>query len=135
MTQKSNKSLIGLGIDLRLDICSSPISIDQRVKNSEVSFNRYGDSHENAAGEEDVVEGVEKDGKEMVMQLSHFSSKSQGIALMILESSPDTFKDAYNQEEEIENSKCNEQIVEVALQALFAEDSYGKNVGTDSNNR
>ena len=46
-----------------------PIFVNDWSEYSKISFNRDGDGHENATGEEDISEGIEEVGEEVVMNL------------------------------------------------------------------
>ena len=99
------------------------------MKDSQVSFNGDGDGHEDAAGEEDVVEGVEEVGEEVVMDLGGQTTEGGRVGGRIFKCPADTLGDANNQKEKIKYCKSNEQVVEVALEALFTKDRDGENVG------
>lgn len=51
--------------------CFLSVSIDEGMEDGEVPLNGYGDCHEDADGEEDVVERKENVRIEIVMNLSH----------------------------------------------------------------
>ena len=54
---------------------------------------------------------------------------------MILKCSSDTFRYTDDKEEEVTNSQGDQEVVEVALETLFGEDTDGKDVGNDAKHR
>jgi len=104
------------------------VSVDKRVEDGEVPLYGDGDGHEDAAGEKDVVEGVEEVWKEVVMDLCEKTSDGGRVGSMILKSPTDALGDADNKEEKIKYSKSNEKVVEVALECFLAEDTDGEDV-------
>ena len=82
-----------------------PVSVDQGMEDGEVPLYGDGDGHEDAGAEEDVVEGVEEVGEQVVMDLGHHSSDAGRISTVILKCSPYTLRDADDQEEIDKTSK------------------------------
>ena len=109
-----------------------PVSVDERMKDGEVPLYGDGDGHEDAGAEEDVVEGVEEVGEQVVMDLGHHSSDAGRISTVILKCSPHTLRDADDQEEEVANGEGDQQVVEVALEGPPGEDPDGEEVGEDA---
>ena len=99
------------------------------MEDSQVPLNGDGDGHEDAAGEEDVVEGVEEVWEEVVMNLGGQTIERSWVGNRIFKSTSDTFSDTNNKEEEVEHCESDEKVVEVALETLVTEDSYCKNIG------
>ena len=75
-----------------------PVSVDQRVEDSQVPLNRDGDGHEDAAGEEDVVEGVEEVWEKVMMNLGGQTTQGRGVGNMIFKGSANTFSNTNNKE-------------------------------------
>ena len=89
-----------------------------------------GDGHEDAGGEEDVVEGVEEVGEEVVVYLGYKTTDGGSVCCSLLKSPPDTLGDANNKEEEIKHCESNQEVVKVALESFVTEDTDGEYVGT-----
>ena len=109
-----------------------PHLVDQGMEDGEVPLYGDGDGHEDAGAEEDVVEGVEEVGEQVVMDLGHHSSDAGRISTVILKCSPHTLRDADDQEEEVANGEGDQQVVEVALEGSPGEDPDGEEVGEDA---
>jgi len=108
----------------------TPVPVNQGVEDSQVPLYGDGDGHEDAAGEEDVVEGVEEVGEEMVVDLGGKTTEGSGVGFTVLKRPADTLGDTDNKEEEIKYCESNEKVVEVALECFVAEDTDGEDVGT-----
>ena len=109
-----------------------PVSVDQGMEDGEVPLYGDGDGHEDAGAEEDVVEGVQEVGEQVVMDLGDHSSDTGRISTVILKCSPHTLRDADDQEEEVANGEGDQQVVEVALESLLREDADGEDVCQDT---
>ena len=66
------------------------------------------------------------------MELSQLTSQCGVGGFMILKCSSDTFRYTDDKEEEVTNSQGDQEVVEVALETLFGEDTDGKDVGNDA---
>ena len=91
-----------------------------------------GDGHEDAGGEEDVVEGVEEVRQQVVVDLGHQATNGCGVSFVILKSSSYTLRDTDDQEEEVANGEGDQQVVEVALEGPPGEDPDGEDVCQDA---
>ena len=69
------------------------------------------------------------------MDLSQLTSQGGVGGFMILKCSSDTFRYTDDKEEEVTNSQGYQEVVEVALETLFGEDTDGKDVGNDAKHR
>ena len=107
-----------------------PVPVDEWVEDCQVPLYGDGDGHEDAAGEEDVVEGVEEVGEEVVVNLCGKTTEGRTVGFTVLKRPSDTLGDTDNQEEKIKYCESNEKVVEVALECFVAEDTDGEDVGT-----
>jgi len=107
----------------------TPVPVDQGVEDSQIPLYGDGDGHKDAAGEENVVEGIEEVGEEMVVYLSGKTTEGSSVGFTVFKRPADTLCDAYNEEEKIKYCKSNEKVVEVALECFVAEDADCKDVG------
>ena len=102
------------------------------MEDGEVPLYGDGDGHEDAGAEEDVVEGVEEVGQQVVVDLGDKATEGCGVSFVILKCSPHTLRDADHQEEEVTNGEGDQQVVEVALEGPPGEDPDGEEVGEDA---
>ena len=109
-----------------------PVSVHQWMEDGEVPLYGDGDGHEDAGAEEDVVEGVQEVGQQVVVDLGHQTTNGCGVSFVILKCSPHTLRDADDQEEEVANGEGDQQVVEVALESLLREDTDGEDVCQDA---
>ena len=100
------------------------------MEDSQIPLNRDGDGHEDAASEENIVEGVEEVWEEAVMDLGGQTTEWRSVCWMIFKSAADTLSYAHNKEEKIKYCESDEKVVEVALKAFVTEDRYGQNIST-----
>jgi len=107
----------------------TPVPVHQGVEDGQVPLYGDGDGHEDAAGEEDVVEGVEEVWEEVVVDLGGKTTEGISVGLTVLKRPSDTLCDADKKEEEIEYCESNEEVVEVALECFVREDRDGEDVG------
>ena len=106
-----------------------PVPVDEWVEDCQVPLYGDGDGHEDAGGQQDVMEGVEEVGEEVVVYLGGKTLDCGSVGSTCLESPSNTFSDAHDKEEEIKYCKSNQKIVEVALECLVTKDTDGKDVG------
>ena len=102
------------------------------MEDGEVPLYGDGDGHEDAGAEEDVVEGVQEVGQQVVVDLGHQATKGCGVSFVILKCSPHTLRDADDQEEEVANGEGDQQVVEVALESLLRENTDGEDIGQNA---
>ena len=81
------------------------------MKDSQVPLHGDGDGHEDTAGEEDIVEGVEEVRKQMMVKLGDHVLKFRAICYPIFKRLVNAFKNTENKEEEIEYCNGNEKAV------------------------
>jgi len=68
-----------------------PFLVHKWMEDSQVSLNGDGNGHEDTAGKEDVVEGVEEVGEEVVMNLNGQANEGGGVGDARFKSASNTF--------------------------------------------
>ena len=89
------------------------------MEDSQVPLNGDGNGHEDTAGEENVVEGIEKVGEKVMVYLDGQPTDGGGIGDTRFKSPSNTFRDTNNKEEEVKHCKSDEKAVKVALETLL----------------
>ena len=84
--------------------CLIPQFVNKRMENGEISLNGDGDGHEDARAEEDVVEGEEEVGEEVVMQ-SSYGAISGDLRLKV---PPGVLYDTEDEEQEVKHRQSEE---------------------------
>ena len=112
-----------------------PVSVCEREVNCQISFNWDGDCHQDADGEEDVVERVEEVREEMKVSLNTpVSQPVVCLAQRLVESFPDWLQQTEYQEEHVGDRQSYQQVVEVTFERLLAENQNRREVRKDSKN-
>eukprot|EP00091_Calanus_sinicus_P003388 TRINITY_DN13550_c0_g1_i1.p2 TRINITY_DN13550_c0_g1~~TRINITY_DN13550_c0_g1_i1.p2 ORF type:complete len:144 (-),score=40.19 TRINITY_DN13550_c0_g1_i1:103-534(-) len=89
-----------------------------------------GDGHEDTAGEEDIVKGVEEVRKQMMMNLSNHAHKLRAICHPVFKCLANTLDNTEKKEEKIKYCKGDEKTVEDCLELSPPQDTYCQNIST-----
>ena len=97
-----------------------PFLVVAVVEDNQVPLYGDGNGHEDTAGEEDVMEGMEEIGEEMVMVLGDEATNLSPICHPVFKRPPDTLHNTEQKEEKIKDCKTDEKIIEVVPDPLVS---------------